>query len=476
MPMPNFKIKILFITSLSLLLFSSKTSFTYALEEQSWAKQKAEEFAASLDKTYEGNINLEGYEYVNTSGKIYTLSCILAGYPCTLDPNRQGNATNNSLLSQSASLVSSLYAKPPASAGIWIADISRNIGFAPPTYAQGIGFSALSPLLNLWKIMRNISYALIIVVLLVIGLMIMFRAKIDPRTVISIQSALPRIVMTLILITFSYPIAGLMIDLMYLVLLLGISMVGPAFSGSTPSDIARFQADFANGGGLWRLYAAVPTGEVIGGFVTSILTSGLGITAILSGGAASSGTLLVILGVSLGATLIFLLIVIAFLFAIIRIFFILLNSYIQVLIAVIFAPILLLGQAIPGQSAFSNWIRNLLANLSVFPATAILLLVADIVSHQFVSNGGEDTLTNRHWLPPVIGGTGSFFAELMIPLGFALAIPQLVLTIKKAFGAKPIAPVGGSVARAFGQPVGIVQQTIGTLGSIRLLRGTGGRG
>jgi len=48
--------------------------------------------------------------------------------------------------------------------------------------------------------------------------MIMFRVRISPQTVITVQSALPKIIFTLILITFSYAIAGFLIDLMYVVI------------------------------------------------------------------------------------------------------------------------------------------------------------------------------------------------------------------------------------------------------------------
>lgn len=443
------------------------------MNADSWAQPSAEQYKQAILKTSEGEVNLEGYGEVESYNSIYKTSCFLTG---TIDGNpdycpKPPGTVDGGLLMQSTKLVSALYENPPASSGEWIADVSYNLGFAKPSYAQGIGFSALSPLLSLWKVMRNIAYALIIIVLLVIGLMVMFRAKIDPRTVISIQSALPRIVMTLILITFSYPIAGLMIDLMYLVLFLGISLVGPVPPG-TQAGVAQMQADFANGGGLGRIYASIPNITVAMGAIIGPFFAGLGASGVIG----SQFLGLAALGSGIAVTLVFLLIAVAFIFAVIRIFFILLNSYIQILIAVIFAPILLLGQAIPGQSSFSNWIKNLLANLSVFPVTAILIIVADIVSRSFSGGSvGIETPTST-WVPPIIGGRGSFFAATLIPLGFALAIPQLVLTIKKAFGAKPIAPVGGSVARAFGQPVGIIQQTIGTLGSIRLLRGGPGGG
>ena len=62
------------------------------------------------------------------------------------------------------------------------------------------------------KAFRNFAYVLITLLFIIMGLMIMFRVKIDPRTVVSFQSALPKIIMALILVTFSYAIVGLLID------------------------------------------------------------------------------------------------------------------------------------------------------------------------------------------------------------------------------------------------------------------------
>lgn len=454
----------------------------------SWAVQSPEDFMDCIDGTF-ANQEVCGQAYSGMfvpMNLVYGANCLLAGVNCSKDDIRAEEFFNRSAFGQTSNLVGALYTNPPANTGTWFADVATNIGIAPKAYAQGIGFSALSPLLGLWKVMRNISYALLIIVLLVIGLMIMFRAKIDPRTVISIQSALPRIVITLLLITFSYPLAGLMIDLMYVVLFLGISIIAQPglFPNATTQTVTGLQAEFASGGGLFRIFGSIPGSVVTEGLVSIVgialipLTAGLKVLTGLKGfitavrtstaagqiaGGAALGT------IGLGG-IVFLLVILAFLFAVVRIFFILLNSYIQLIIAVIFAPILLLGSAIPGQNAFSSWIRNILANLSVFPTTAILILVADVVSAQFYPGA----LPKPLWVPPLVDSFGSFLSGVLIPLGFALVIPQLVLSIKKLFGAKPIVPVGAAVGRAIGQPVGVGQQALQTIGSIKLALGTGG--
>ena len=113
----------------------------------------------------------------------------------------------------------------PASTRLWIADTGQALGFIPrQANAQGIGFSGLLPILNLWKTFRNLAYVLLALVLIFMGFMIMFRTKIDPHTVASIQMVLPRIIISLILITFSYAIVSLFIDLSYVILFLAYNL------------------------------------------------------------------------------------------------------------------------------------------------------------------------------------------------------------------------------------------------------------
>jgi hypothetical protein len=83
---------------------------------------------------------------------------------------------------------------------------------------NGYGFTVAQSVIDLWRLTRNLSYSLIVLATIVIAFMIMFRVKINPQTVISIQSAIPKLIVTLVLITFSYAIAGLLIDIMYLVI------------------------------------------------------------------------------------------------------------------------------------------------------------------------------------------------------------------------------------------------------------------
>ncbi len=92
----------------------------------------------------------------------------------------------------------SLYNSPPASGRQYLAYLSEQLGVVQTAHAQevegGIGFNQMLNILPIWKAFRNISYVFFILIFVFIGFAIMFRVKIDPQTVITIQSALPRII------------------------------------------------------------------------------------------------------------------------------------------------------------------------------------------------------------------------------------------------------------------------------------------
>ena len=60
----------------------------------------------------------------------------------------------------------------------------------------------------------------------------MFRQKVG-QTAITAQQTIPQIIMSLVLVTFSYAIAGFMIDLMYVLMVLIVGV----FSSYFPQDI-----------------------------------------------------------------------------------------------------------------------------------------------------------------------------------------------------------------------------------------------
>lgn len=142
---------------------------------------------------------------------------------------------------------------PPVHTTDYFTYLGSNFGVAKKAYAQSAGLDQLSPLFNLWTVFRNIVYLAFVVVFVVIGLTIMLRIKIDPRTVMSIENQIPKIIIGIVLVTFSIAIAGLLIDLMYVSMYLifntiasvpdtakNISSLNPALlQGKTTLDLAN---------------------------------------------------------------------------------------------------------------------------------------------------------------------------------------------------------------------------------------------
>lgn len=459
----NFLLILLTIFILSF-LFKQPTYAENSSTPKSWAIQTPQSFMNCIDGTIK-NQEICGQAYSGLfipESISYGLSCKIIGYPCSETTSYNQYFKQQSLFYKTTNLIATLYKNPPANKEVWLADTVSNLGLLPKAYAQGIGFTTLTPTLELWKVFRNTAYALLIVILLIIGLMIMFRTKVDPRTVISIQMAIPRIIITILLITFSYPIAGLLIDLMYLTLFIGIRLIG---STANLGTIPELQQEFTSGGGIWRLLNLIPRGNQIGGLLN------LGSFLFLLTPASFIGPAIVHAFTGLldlftdevsfdpgGIFLLFTSIII--LLTILRIFMLLITSYINIIIAVIFAPVLLIGQAIPGQNTFSSWIRNLMANLSVFPTTAILILVANALSSTYQKSNLP------FWNPPMLG-FGKEIGNLIIGIGFGFVIPSVAVSVKKMFGTKPPISVSGSFGQAVSQPFGLTQQLIQTIGAFK---------
>lgn len=381
-------------------------------------------------------------------------------------------------------LIAGMYQNPPASGVDYVAYVAQNAGLVPAAYAQGtggIGGSGLSPLLPIWTVFRNIAYLLVVVIFVVIGFMIMFRMKLDPQTVITVQSAIPNVIVALILITFSYAIAGLMIDLMYVVINIIISVfvdngllegvelntgLGWRYSSETATELIAT----VNSSNAGTLFNALYEGETIGGLTeawweagqTSVENTGIPRTFGLQ---AATAAIWGGLG-WIGGAIIGLLIAMALMFVFVRIFFILLLSYIQIILLILIAPFYLLAGAIPGRNTFRNWLFALIGNLSVFPTTIAVLLLGLSIGAQV------SALENAQiWGPPLLLGptNGSAVWVALINFGLIMLTPQIISTVKGLFAPKPVLPIGPG--QLFSPITGGIQ-TIGNIGQQRYyLRG-----
>lgn len=124
--------------------------------------------------------------------------------------------TGSGAIGAMGNMITMLYT-PPLHTSDYFQNLAQNFGLTKHAYAQqtGSGFDGLKPLQALWTAFRNIVYLVFVIVFVVIGLAIMLRIKIDPRTVMTIQNQIPKIIIGILLVTFSFAISGFLIDIMY---------------------------------------------------------------------------------------------------------------------------------------------------------------------------------------------------------------------------------------------------------------------
>lgn len=407
--------------------------FSPSYSELEQEKKDMRKMAAENDQVYVSGLPVTERHIIDTIG-IFT--GLVGGChdpeACRNQPSALGSVTQ---------LIGVLYQYPPASGLAYTRHVLANAGIlAKPAYAQGIGFAGLSPFLPLWETTRNIAYALIVIVMLIIGFMIIFRMKIDPKTIISLQAAIPNIVLTLILITFSYAIVGFLIDIMYLVMAIIINVF---LTGMDQTDkMGQLQTDFMTGG-VWQLAKYIFGGgfasvDDIGRALWGGIAGATGVATII-GKVFASLTLLNALAIGGGAiALIFLLILLlGLLFTFIRLLLLLLNSYLQLIIGLILGPLQLLTGAVPGRTAFTDWILNIIANLSVFPTTVAVIMFGTYLTAWVPRN------TTSLWKPPFIGvaWTSDFnLFTALLGIGVIFTAPTLVASVKKMFRPKPMMP------------------------------------
>ncbi|HSV94569.1 MAG TPA: hypothetical protein VLH94_01125 [Spirochaetia bacterium] len=292
--------------------------------------------------------------------------------------NHQGGLVNGV-----GNMIGSLFQSQPASTYSYLAHVSNNLqknriipeALAAPSPSSGTGFSTFYAFLPLWTAMRNIAYLGLVVFFVVYGFMIMFRVNLGQKTVITVQLAIPKLIVTLLIITFSYAIVGLLIDFMWVLVYFSLSLLKQQnliFSGNVPFV------------GYEWYPAKVASGEqfgIFGSFFVNALVSApaaiYGALSIIIGGGGIAANLATIGMIAVGAGISIILgivIIIAVLIAYAKLLFKLISAFISIVISLITAPVVLLGNAFPGSNAIGNWFRGLIANISVFPITMLLLL------------------------------------------------------------------------------------------------------
>lgn len=456
-----FLFSLFFILAIS--LFSTPT-FAQTLKDYYKAPQHANYTILNLEHTL--FCELAGVGIVqNQKCVVYKSDGTLAMYDKVPNGGALGGLNN---------MLIALYSQPPTSTAQYLADLGTNLGFIKPAHAQTVGGSGagvIEPVLKLWQVSRNISYLAFIIVFLAVGFMIMFRQRINPQTVVSVQQALPGLVIGLILVTFSYFMAALIVDLSFV----GMQLVAFLFQNSGlaglegASEVARNSSIF----NLFWSFGGTIIGSVFGEFsrlltpspefiraigtqpITWILNAPLAATISFIPGVAgflSQGTGTAIGGVVSGIVILILLI--ALLFQMLRLIWTLVTTYITILVITIAGPLIILFASLPGKSGLlALWWKVLLANVLVFPAVFAAFLFAGAI----LGNTGffQQTL-------PLFSGLPVDLLKSIIGIGIILGTPAVPGMVKAALGVKDIAGIPQEAAAGFATGAAPITALVGT--------------
>ena len=377
----------------------------------------------------------------------------------------------------SSSLTASIFntKNRPISGIGYISNLLAKFRLVPEANAQGFGFTALNPIQKYWTGIRNVAYSLMVLVIIVFAFMIMFRVKLSPQTVISVQSTLPKIIIALILATFSYAIAGFLIDLMYVFggfLALMLQLAGFAGSSSGAYHTIFPENDY----GFYFLVNMI--GYAIF-FLIGLLWSFIATTVMVSPAILAGGIISIF-----GILLVIWLVILSFWYTF-KISWILIKTLISIYFSIIIAPLqIVLGAVVP-QIGFGAWIKKMAVELMVFPVTGMFMFFAwrlmwtsykinfqvfikkNILSALIESIidlfGGNTSWFDVIWVPSIIGFAESISGLIVLLMSFSIiiALPKVIDILKAAimgekftFGTamgEAIAPIKG-IWGATGQP------------------------
>jgi hypothetical protein len=309
--------------------------------------------------------------------------------------------------------------------------------FLPQVTLTGTGL--LSTVKDFHKSVLELILSLYVIIFVVIAFGILFRNKLGGQEYVSLVNSVPRIVISLVLVAFSLPISGLIIDAGNL----GYSFIYNVFanrvditmrdsngkivhkgklSGSINPDplLKSIQPDNENLS-VWRVFGESGAADVIdpnsatgtlqiigpntGSPLTNLFTSSLtSIIGTLSGFLkdANGNPVIGANAANINGVIALILSIGAF-FAMFKVFFALLKEFIIMLFYPIFSPFFFAISALPGQSkSVMNYIRTLLSSVLSFVAVYAVFVMIIFLGKNFIIG---DTQINT--APPLLGFASS---------------------------------------------------------------------
>lgn len=374
-----------------------------------------------------------------------------------------------------------LYNSKPASGVEWFRYEVAKIQGKDTTFAQGLepasttttayrpgtGFDILQPMQGLWAWSRNMVYVVFIIIVIAIAFIILFRRTLGGQTPVTLFNSLPSLIISLILITFSYAISGLFIDVITVgtATVQNLMLSGPVAPGNaiwendavyqdiedrTDADgdgITNETIDFRNqlqpddpALSIWKIMRTsqfdLCYNEADGQpgspgdedcryieLLPNYITENVQVVNVLLSSALDLGQ-----GVfdGIGNILVQLILGISFLMVAIKLFMTLLNKYITLVLSPIFAPWYFFFGALPNRSGamwglyFRSHLSAALIFVGLYATFLLIIIIAEI-----------DTYNSFQWIPPLLGYTDALVSESpsiiksIIVFGIYLASPAI---------------------------------------------------
>lgn len=334
----------------------------------------------------------------------------------------------------------------------------------------GTGAEVIRPIEKLWQLSRNISYVLITIVLMVIGLMIMLRTRINPQTVVGLQQALPGIIIALIMITFSYFIPSLIIDLAFLMAqVFGVAIVAGLNPTRDIADVQTLINNILNTRNIFNLFTDALNPALLIGAANRV---GGGIADALISQIPGFGPISQILGISggLGTAIATIVLAIGLISSFFRLFFALVTAFVSIILNTAFGPFLILFSALPGRGgSLTSWLRGLAANVIIFPVVfLVFVLVAVLLNRDDgIWTGVFPGATGIFNQPlPLLGNLPDDFIRFILAYGIILATPGIPAFIQQLMGAQTPQQLGQAVTQGTGAGQGVAMGGLARIGRV----------
>lgn len=299
----------------------------------------------------------------------------------------------------------------------WVPGYSSNTS----VYADGYADLKDTNIIALWSKVRDISYVIYVVIMIVIGFMIMFRHKIGGQVMVTLGNSIPRVIVSLIFVTFSFTLMGFLIDIGgFAMKLVAFVIYGSSDKGIAVDNPFTLFGNFFSGSG-GDFFGETIFGETgLAGIVTGLLEGVMGSNLISKGLGWIAGGIVTLL---FGLIIVGVVLVGAF-----KLWFTMIKAYVTLIINVIISPFAIMLGAFPGNAHMTeNVFKSAFRSILVFPIAYGIVNLPYMAELEGIKLGFPSSLSNSTGdvtVSALILGVVKIFAVYA-----AASAPEIVLAI-----------------------------------------------